>query len=161
WAEGLNADRDPGRVRLINTVPSVMAQLVDRGFPEDVITVNLAGEALKASLVRKVCRTGHIQRVNNLYGPTETTTYSSWAALSEREEVTIGSGVGNTRLYVLDSEMQLAPLSVTGELYIAGAGVARGYWRRPEWTAERFLPGICPNVPGERMYRTGDLVRRR
>src|SRR5207248_3764995 len=74
-------------------------------------------------------------------------------------KVTIGRGIGNTRLYVLDNQMQLAPFGTVGELYIAGAGVGYGYWRRASLTAERFLPDPYSKSLGDRMYRTGDLVR--
>jgi amino acid adenylation domain-containing protein len=94
-----------------------------------------------------------------LYGPTETTTYSTWSAVQAGRDVRIGRGVANTRLYVLDSALELAAKGVMGELYIGGAGVARGYWRRPELTAERFIPDAYGKVSGERLYRTGDLVR--
>jgi amino acid adenylation domain-containing protein len=148
-----------GRVKLINTVPSVMARLLERGkLPESVRTVNLAGEALGGKLVQEIYEAGKVERVNNLYGPTETTTYSTWTRVRNGETVTIGGGVGNTELYVLDGELELVPVGVVGELYIGGAGVARGYWKRPEVTAERFMPN-CHRGKGERMYRSGDLVR--
>jgi acyl carrier protein len=79
--------------------------------------------------------------------------------VSEQREITIGRAVANTQLYVLDGELQLVPQGVLGELYIAGAGVAHGYWKRPDQTAGRFLPDPFSNVGGERMYRTGDVVR--
>ncbi|SBT94564.1 non-ribosomal peptide synthase domain TIGR01720/amino acid adenylation domain-containing protein [Streptomyces sp. DI166] len=98
----------------------------------------------------------------NIYGPTETTTF---ALLQNIGEVTdgslpIGLPMDDTRAYVLDERLRLVPVGVAGELYLSGAGVARGYLGQPELTAQRFLP--CPyGAPGERMYRTGDLVRRR
>lgn len=159
WGEGARDAGRSSRVRLINTVPSAMTQLIERGLPEEVVTVNLAGEAFGDALLRKIYRSGTVQRVNNLYGPTETTTYSTWTQLAAEDSVTIGRGVANTRLYVLDDDLQLSLLGVTGELCIAGDGLSRGYWQRPEWTAERFLPNPFGAVPGERMYRTGDLAR--
>jgi amino acid adenylation domain-containing protein len=159
WSEtGAGPDAQPS-VRLINTVPSAMEGLLQRRLPESVSTINLAGEALHESLVRKIFATGAVQRVNNLYGPTETTTYSSWTRVTAEDLVTIGRGIGNTQLYVLDGHFQLAPIGVVGELYIGGAGVARGYWQRPDWTGERFVPNPYSRIPGERIFRTGDLVR--
>ncbi|HET8890737.1 MAG TPA: amino acid adenylation domain-containing protein [Candidatus Angelobacter sp.] len=160
WWESLQEEKSHGRVRLVNTVPSAIARLIQRGrLPESVCTVNLAGEALKDSLVSEIYSAGNVKRVNNLYGPTETTTYSSWTTVPEQQEVTIGSAVANTRLYVLDGELELVPQGVLGELYVAGAGVAHGYWKHPDRTAERFVPDPVSNQGGERMYRTGDIVR--
>jgi amino acid adenylation domain-containing protein len=160
WAESLREEKSHNRVRLVNTVPSAIARLIQRDrLPESVCTVNLAGEAFKQSLVSEVYAAGNVKRVSNFYGPSETTTYSTWTTVSEQREITIGRAVANTQLYVLDGELQLVPQGVLGELYIAGAGVAHGYWKRPDQTAGRFLPDPFSNVGGERMYRTGDVVR--
>ena len=160
WSESLREENSHSRVRLVNTVPSAIARLIQRGrLPESVCTVNLAGEALKEPLVSEVYAAGNIKRVNNLYGPTETTTYSTWATVSEQREITIGRAVTNTQLYVLDGELELVPQGVLGELYIGGAGVSHGYWKHPGQTAGRFLPDPFSKVGGERMYHTGDVVR--
>lgn len=146
-------------VTLINTVPSAMEKLLQHRLPASVSTVNLAGEPVQEALVRKIYDIGAVKRVNNLYGPSETTTYSSWTTLTAGAPVTIGRALANTQLYVLDSALQLVPIGVVGELYIGGAGLARGYWQHADWTAERFLPNPYSTIPGERMFRTGDLVR--
>ena len=160
WWESLREEKVSNRVRLVNTVPSAIAKLIEQGpLPDGVVTINLAGEALKGELVRELWQAGTLKRINNLYGPTETTTYSSWTSVEAEKKVTIGRGIGNTRLYVMDQELELAPFGVVGELYIAGAGVGTGYWRRASLTAERFLPDPYSKTEGDRMYRTGDLVR--
>lgn len=160
WWQNLQSGRVTTPVRLINTVPSAMVELIRQGpLPESVITVNLAGEPLKEQLISEVYKAGKTQRLNNLYGPTETTTYSAWTTVAAGERSSIGNGTANTQLYVLDRDQELCPMGVVGELHIAGAGVAHGYWKRANLTAERFLPNPYSKASGTRMYRTGDLVR--
>ncbi|CAH8769908.1 non-ribosomal peptide synthetase [Paenibacillus dendritiformis] len=97
-------------------------------------------------------------RLFNNYGPTENTVVTTFAEIGTDEGVIpIGRPIDNTRVYVLDRDLQLLPPGVPGEICVAGAGLARGYLGRPELTAERFVPH--PLVPGERLYRTGDLGR--
>jgi amino acid adenylation domain-containing protein len=147
-------------VTLINTVPSAMAELVRMGaVPASVRVVNLAGEALNQELVAEIYATTQVERVYNLYGPSEDTTYSTFTLVRSGERVTIGVPVANTRAYVLDEQWQPVPIGVVGELYLGGAGLARGYWQRPEMTAEKFVPDIFSQEGGERLYRTGDEVR--
>jgi amino acid adenylation domain-containing protein len=146
-------------VTLINTVPSAINALLDeRAVPASVRTVNLAGEPLKRSLVEKLFEQTGVERVCNLYGPSETTTYSTWVSMPRAQgfQAHIGKPVANTRTYLLDARGQPVPIGVVGELYIAGDGVARGYLNRPELTAERFLEDP---FHGGRMYKTGDLAR--
>lgn len=147
-------------VKLINTVPSTMVELLRLGgLPESVRTVNLAGEPLAASLVRELYQQPHIKRVFDLYGPTEDTTYSTCALRLPAGPTTIGRPVGNTRIYLLDANLQPVPIGVPGELYLGGAGLARGYLRRPELTASKFVPDPFSGENGGRLYQTGDLAR--
>ncbi|RFU11949.1 LLM class flavin-dependent oxidoreductase, partial [Rhodobacteraceae bacterium W635] len=117
----------------------------------------IGGEALPGSLVAEL-RGATRARIENMYGPTETTIWSTTQPATGGEGITgIGRPIANTHTYVLDAAMQPVPIGVPGELYIGGEGVARGYWQRPDLTAERFLDD--PFRPGGRVYRTGDLVR--
>lgn len=118
----------------------------------------VGGEALSPALAREL-RNATGGHVFNMYGPTETTVWSAVRHLEEAE-VTIGAPISNTRLHVLDERLNPLPVGIKGELYIAGEGVTRGYWNRPDMTAERFVPDPFAGIPGSRMYRTGDLVRR-
>src|SRR5579864_5959234 len=151
------------QVTLINTVPSVMGELLRaKGVPATVRVVNLAGEALTRALVKQVYEEKNIRRLFNLYGPSEDTTYSTYACLergNEVDTVPIGRPIANTQVYVLDEEENPVPMGVAGELYLGGAGLGRGYLGRPELTAEKFVPHRFSGVGGERLYRTGDRAR--
>lgn len=152
-----------GEVTLINTVPSVMSELLKSGLPASVNTVNLAGEPLPRQLVDQLYEVETVQGVYNLYGPSEDTTYST-AVLVEKEDArqpAIGRPISNTRSYILGRNLELLPHGITGELFLAGNGLARGYLNNPALTAERFIPDPFSGIPGTRMYRTGDLARYR
>jgi len=117
----------------------------------------IGGEALPGSLVEELgsVTDAHIE---NMYGPTETTIWSTTAAAQGDQAVNgIGTPIANTQVYVLDEARRPCPVGVAGELYIGGAGVTRGYWQRDELTAERFPEN--PFRPGERVFATGDLAR--
>jgi amino acid adenylation domain-containing protein len=153
-----------GEVRLVNTVPSVLAELLaSAALPPAVRTVSLAGEALPRELVARVFELPGMRRVLNLYGPSEDTTYSTGTALSREDggPPAIGRSLAGKRLHVVDRELRLAPLGTAGEMVLGGQGLARGYLGRPELTAERFVPDPFSLEPGRRLYRTGDLGRRR
>lgn len=151
-------------VTLVNSVPSVLSEFFKVAeLPPSVITVNLAGEPLPYKLAQQVYQRAHIQKLYNLYGPSEDTTYSTWA-LVEKEDTkgpAIGRPIANSQLYLLDSFMQPVPIGVAGEVYLGGEGVAQGYLHRPGLTAEKFLPDPFSNIPGARMYRAGDMARYR
>ncbi|WP_438019494.1 amino acid adenylation domain-containing protein [Sorangium sp. So ce315] len=152
--------RRGGEVRLLNTVPSAAAALLAiSGIPGSVRTVCLAGEPLRASLAADVLALPHVERLLNLYGPSETTTYSTGALVTAEARPTIGRPIDHTQVYVLDARQEPVPIGVAGEIYIAGAGVARGYLDRDELTAERFVTCQLDEARGARMYRTGDRAR--
>ena len=123
--------------------------------------VMCSGEALSYELQERFYKRFDVP-LYNLYGPTEASVeVSSWACQlgSERSIVPIGRPIANLRLYILDSHMNVVPIGVAGELYIGGTGVGRGYHKRPELTAEKFIPDPFTNETDARLYKTGDLAR--
>ncbi|TCW37425.1 bacitracin synthase 3 [Laceyella sacchari] len=134
--------------------PSVLRTLPYLDLP-DLTTISTGGEACSPDLVKVW---GQGRTFLNAYGPTEGTVDATIGVCSpEAETITIGTPIRNKKAYVLSPEGQLQPIGVPGELCIGGEGLARGYWNRPDLTAEKFVPN--PFRPGERMYKTGDLVR--
>ncbi|MCB1057091.1 MAG: FkbM family methyltransferase, partial [Acidobacteria bacterium] len=119
----------------------------------------LGGEALPGSLVNDIAALTKAH-VENMYGPTETTIWSTTGtATGAAGVVGIGTPIANTQVYILDAAMQPQPIGVPGELWIGGDGVTRGYLGRPGLTAEKFVPDPFSGEPGARLYRTGDRVR--
>ncbi|BDM74033.1 non-ribosomal peptide synthetase (plasmid) [Streptomyces nigrescens] len=154
-------DGGPRQAGLISGVPSVLSRMLTRDAAVQAGTVVLAGEALPARTVREIRRTMPACEIANIYGPTEATVYATaWFAGDGTPEQAppIGRPVARTRAYVLDSRLRPQPPGVTGELYLGGGGLARGYLRRPGLTAARFVADPFAG-PGSRMYRTGDLAR--
>ncbi|MBF0428907.1 MAG: amino acid adenylation domain-containing protein, partial [Magnetococcales bacterium] len=148
------------KVTLINTVPSAMAALLRLGpLPDSVRLIILAGEPFKDTLAHAIYANPLVQHFYNLYGPSEDTTYSTYARIPEdlQGAPSIGRPIANTRAYILDRHMEPVPIGVAGELHLSGAGVARAYLNRPELTAEKFI--LNPFQPSSRMYKTGDLAR--
>jgi len=150
------------RVRLVNTVPSAARRLLDAdGIPASVYTVNLAGEPLPASLADRIYEETSVKRVYDLYGPSEDTTYSTFARRTPGGPAVIGRLIDGTQVYLFNRHQTPVPVGVPGEVYLGGRGLARGYLGRPEQTAERFIPNPFPDAPSDRLYRTGDLARYR
>ncbi len=148
------------RVDSVETTPSYARRLIAEGVldhADGLTVVALGGEAVDADLWAELTRRPEV-RAYNFYGPTETTVDAVIAGIGGQSGPTIGRPVGNIRVYVLDSGLQPAPVGALGELYIAGAGLARGYRSRPGMTGERFVADPFA-ATGGRMYRTGDLVR--
>ncbi len=144
------------RVTLLNTVPSAAATLLGGDyFPASISTVNLAGEAVPAELVRSAYRRPGVGRVLNLYGPSEDTTYSTVAELLPGERITVGKPLPGTTGFVVGRDGATVPLGVPGELLLAGRGLARGYLGRPGLTAERFVPDAWSGEVGARALPHG------
>ena len=162
-------------VTLINTVPSAIAELLRaNALPQNVQTVNLAGEPLSQPLINQLYQQTTLQQIFNLYGPSEATTYSTFTLCvprrGENEKVypspSIGRPIANTQIYILNSHLQPVPIGVPGELYIGGDGLARSYFNRQNLTEEKFIPNSflnskfkIQNLKGDRLYKTGDLAR--
>ncbi|HYH79840.1 MAG TPA: amino acid adenylation domain-containing protein [Longimicrobium sp.] len=127
-------------------------------LPAGLVAVGTGGDLLPPELVERTRELSPGVVFRNHYGPTEITVNATVAWLAPGAPVTLGTPVANTRVYPLDRWMSPVPAGVPGELYVGGAGVARGYLGRPALTAERFLPDPCGR-PGARMYRTGDRAR--
>ncbi|MEU8540641.1 amino acid adenylation domain-containing protein [Streptomyces sp. NPDC048717] len=148
-------------VTAVQATPTLWRSMLDHG-PDGLagLKVLAGGEALPEGLARELGEAA--AEVTNVYGPTETTIWSTAATVDPGlpGRPPIGRPLANTRTYVLDRALRPAPTGATGELFIAGAGVARGYLNRPGLTAERFVADPF-GPPGSRMYRTGDLVRQR
>ena len=147
------------KVTLINTVPSAITELLaSKSIPSSTQTINLAGEALRSQLVQQLYQLEHVQQVCNLYGPSEDTTYSTFAHLEKglAQEPSIGRPIANTQAYILDKFLSPVPIGVPGELFLGGDGLATGYLNRPDLTAEKFI--LNPFGSG-RLYKTGDLAR--
>jgi amino acid adenylation domain-containing protein len=120
----------------------------------------LAGEALPLALARHLSEM--VEELHNMYGPTETTIWSTTSHIERgATTVSIGRPLANTQVYILDSQGQMLPVGVPGELFIGGHGVVRGYVNQPEMTAEKFLPDPWSKQAGARLYRTGDIARYR
>jgi amino acid adenylation domain-containing protein len=152
-------------VTTLHFVPSMLKAFLEqhhRGRCPSVRHIVCSGEELSPSLQNKCLELLPHARLSNLYGPTECAVdVTAWECVADADcqRVPIGRPIANTRIYILDGHLEPVPLGEMGEIYIAGAGVGRGYWNRPELTAERFLPDPFDTDPQTRMYRTGDLGR--
>ena len=141
---------------VVQATPSTWSMLVDSGWSgQSGITALVGGETLSTPLARALLT--RVDRVWNVYGPTETTVWSACHRVTSGEtSIPIGKPIANTVIHVLDAAGRPVPLGVPGELTIGGAGVARGYLKRPDLTADRFVPAPTA-CAGGRLYRTGDL----
>lgn len=157
---------DSAGITVLQATPTGWSVLIETGWPGADVRVLCGGETLPEQLAASLRR--RVSVLWNVYGPTETSIWSTAEDLTEHSDVSlagstapvsIGRPLSRTSAYVLDSRMRPVPVGATGELYLAGAGVAHGYLGRAALTAGRFVPDPF-GEPGTRMYRTGDLVRR-
>ena len=142
---------------VMQATPVTWRLLIDAGWQNSELKVICGGEGLPRDLARQLVKRS--PSVWNLYGPTETTIWSSLYRVEDEGNalVPIGRPIANTQMYILDSKLEPVPMGEMGELYIGGDGLARGYLNRPELTAEKFI--AHPFAAGKRLYRTGDLAR--
>ncbi|RKG93765.1 type I polyketide synthase [Corallococcus terminator] len=149
------------RVTHLQCTPSLARMLVTDPDTFDALRglrkLMLGGEALPPSIIKDLASLPC--ELHNMYGPTETTIWSSTSRVHGEDAITIGKPIANTQFYILDERKQPVPVGVIGELYIGGEGLARGYHDQPALTVERFLPDPFSGCPGARMYRTGDHAR--
>jgi amino acid adenylation domain-containing protein len=145
---------------------TALLNLLSREEPDIFSTLRevlFGGQAVEAESVRRVLRGGRPQRLVHVYGPTEVMAWCSWEDVREVAEgartVSVGRPIARMRMYVLDRALEPVPVGAAGEIYVGGAGVARGYLDRPALTAERFVADPFGGEPGARLYRTGDLGR--
>ena len=146
------------RVTVMQATPTTWRMLVESGWEgKRDLKVLCGGEPLRVDLARDLL--SRSKELWNLYGPTETTIWSSAYRITSEQEVFVGPPMANTQFYVVDERQKPVPVEQSGELLIGGSGVAVGYLKRPELTAERFIPDTLGNIEGGRLYRTGDEVR--
>ncbi|HEX2055446.1 MAG TPA: amino acid adenylation domain-containing protein [Nitrospiraceae bacterium] len=154
----LKAQLDDGKATVMQATPATWRLLVQAGWRGARKVVALCGgETLSIDLARNL--TSRAASVWNVYGPTETTIWSTIQRVEPKDDrpIPLGRPIANTQLYVLDANLEPVPIGIPGELYIGGAGVARGYRNNRQLTMERFVPSPFQN--GARLYRTGDQVK--
>src|SRR6185369_6019921 len=157
-ARQLTRTLEEERVTVMQATPSTWRMPVESGWRGGAGFKSFCGgEALAGDLADTLLHGG--TELWNLYGPTETTIWSTCERIASGSPVTIGRGVANTQVYVLDEKLEPVAPRIAGELYIGGTGVARGYLGQAALTADRVVPDAWSGVAGARVYRTGDMVR--
>jgi len=145
------------KANIMQATPSTWRLLISAGWNEKLnLKILCGGEPFNPDLAEQLLE--RCEELWNMYGPTETTIWSSVKKISANHKITLGSPIANTQFYVLDPNRKLLPEGIPGELYIGGAGLADGYLNNPELTAEKFIDNPF-NDNREKIYRTGDIVR--
>ncbi|MCB9100063.1 MAG: amino acid adenylation domain-containing protein [Anaerolineales bacterium] len=157
----LAAELEQSGTTVMQATPATWRLLIESGWSGLAsLKILCGGEALPRDLANQLL--DRCAALWNVYGPTETTIWSTTIQVQPGENaISIGRPIGNTQCYVLDAELQPAPIGVPGELHIGGDGLARGYLKRPELTNEKFIADPFRDKPGARLYKTGDLVHYR
>ncbi|HLY69273.1 MAG TPA: amino acid adenylation domain-containing protein [Puia sp.] len=147
------------KISIMQATPSTYKIMLDAGWKEKFnLKILCCGEPMSNDLAGKLI--SRCASLYNMYGPTETTIYSSGTRIYSGDElITIGKPIANTQIYILDDRLRLLPEGSVGEIYLGGDGVARGYLNRPALNAEKFVDDPFSSQPGAKMYRTGDLGR--
>ena len=147
-----------GQVTFMQATPYTYRMLLAAGWDEFLpVKIISGGEALPKDLVNKLLLL--CDEIWNQYGPTETTIYSTQKLIKSVDDITIGTAIDNTEIYLLDPDFNMVEPGAMGEIYIAGDGVAKGYLNRSELTAEKFMDNPFSAKAGDKMYRSGDLGR--
>jgi len=149
-------------ITALQITPSYLSALIEddnsRLFLNSLKHILVGGEKLSEELAEKLFeRTGAV--INNMYGPTETTIWSTTKRMIQGSKVTVGRPIQNTSIYILDSDKKLCPIGVPGELYIGGAGLSRGYFNKAALTQERFVKNPYCDNSEEKIYKTGDMAK--
>ena len=141
----------------MQATPSLWRMMLDAGWTGKVgLKALCGGEALPVKLAEQLLAGGI--ELWNMYGPTETTIWSTLKKIDRADQISIGRPIANTQVYIVNAANEPVPLGVAGDIYIGGDGLARGYLNRPELNAERFVPDPFSAEPNARMYKTGDLA---
>jgi non-ribosomal peptide synthetase component F len=145
-------------ISVVQGTPATWRMLIDAGWEGGKdLKLLCGGEAMPKDLAVELIGRG--KELWNMFGPTETTVWSTAQRVSQTDQLTIGGPVANTKVYILDEGRKPVPVGVLGEVYIEGKGLARGYSNEAGQTAERFVPDSFDSEGGGRLYRTGDLGR--
>jgi amino acid adenylation domain-containing protein len=155
----LAATIEAAGITIMQATPSTWRLLLEAEWAGNKqLKILSGGEAISRDLAQQLLAKS--AAVWNMYGPTETTIWSTvYQITGTEQQISIGKPIANTEIYILDAQLQLVPIGIPGELYIGGAGLARGYWQRPELTSEKFIPHPFNHDPNTRIYQTGDLAK--
>ena len=152
-------------ITCIGATPSIIDKFIDDfPLPDSLNTLILGGEAVSQALLEKLSLQANVKRIINLYGPTEVTVHCTAAVLLDRtqpkmEFPNIGRPIANSKIYILDAELQPVPINISGEIYVGGTGLARGYLNQPQLTSEKFIVNPFSLESSSHLYKTGDLAR--
>ncbi len=150
---------DTAGITIMQATPSTWRLLLEADWAGNrQLKILVGGEAISRDLATQLLAKS--AAAWNMYGPTETTIWSTVEQLTaDNQRISIGRPIANTEIYILDAQLQPVPIGITGDLYIGGVGLARGYWQRPDLTGDKFRPHPFSTAPTARIYQTGDLAR--